>query len=214
MFEIPADLKGVDEIEAKILHVDTEEVERRLLAAGAQREGHFAVTEQRYHSNEAMRAAGFSGPRLRLLSNACRDQIEIAFKQKLPSLPLPGREDLGLPCKRRNEIEFTSTGAWNSEQGFQLMRMLLDDLFARRGFMLSGRTRFLQAGISYQIDSIRSADGSTERLPPPFLEIEGPSPAAILEAARAIGFNAEDLQPSTKQEMVEAHRQQTSVDGA
>ncbi|MFH1444499.1 MAG: hypothetical protein ABIG34_03855 [Candidatus Peregrinibacteria bacterium] len=209
MFENLANDTGNDEIEAKILGVDTEEVQQRLREAGAIHEGNFFITEQRYCPTDAMREKGLSGPRLRRLTGVHGEQLELTIKQKLPSLVLPSRTDLGPKFKRRTEHEFIQHGAAKGKRRYQLMQSLLDDTFTRRGDMLSARTRFVLGAVRVELDHILSCDGSSENLPPPFLEIEGPTPQTILEVARAIGYKIEDLCALTKQDVIEAHRQGT-----
>lgn len=210
MAEISAFPQGREEIETKILAVDPKETRRRLIDAGAGEGGHFTVTEMRYVATEALRAAGFSGPRLReLLDQQGVGQVELVLKRKNPALCLPGNEVLGPRFKWRTEHEVIVPSSAGERSSFTTLQAMLGIFGLQlRGHLVTSRTSYLLEGVRFEVDRILSFNGDSNCLPPPFLEIEGPTPERIAQAVEAIGYRIEDCVPLTKQQVIEAFRQQ------
>jgi len=197
---------GVDELETKILDVDRDALIERLRELGAVDLGSFAVTEQRYVANAQMEKHAMS-TRLRSLVGAGSRRVELVLKRKLPPIPVPGHESLGPRLKKRVEFEVALEKTKGDASRFDVMRFMLTV------YGLEERDRFVTNRLSYgigevrcELDQIVSYDNDDENLPPPFLEIEGPTADVIVATAGSLGYGAKDLSPLTKREVVEKFR--------
>ncbi|PIR48897.1 hypothetical protein COU80_01805 [Candidatus Peregrinibacteria bacterium CG10_big_fil_rev_8_21_14_0_10_55_24] len=203
MLKIPTTLHGTQELEAKILRVDPLMLQRRLEAAGAILDGHFDIQEQRYFPTPQMREEQLS-MRLRKLWDGNEDRVELVLKRKHDPRYVPGYESLGPCIKSRTEYELDLQNTVGCECRFALMKLILEACGVEpRDHITTTRTRYSRGEIRYEIERILSSEERKSPLPAPFLEIEGPTPLAIAEAARAIGYPASALSALTKRDLIE-----------
>ena len=202
MFKIDPSL-GTEELEAKILRIDPDALRAKLEAHGAVLAGHFNIEEQRYFPTERMIQDRLSA-RLRKLCDGNRDIVELVLKQKRDPLCIPGHESLGPVVKSRMEYEVKLEHTNGNGCRYALMKLILEELgLQQRDNIVTARTRYVRGKIHYEIDRILAYNGRTEQLPPPFLEIEGPTPYAIAEAAVAVGYPVNTLSALSKRDLIQ-----------
>lgn len=213
-FRVPDDIQGEEELETKILNIDVDAVRKALRKLHAKSDGEMSVTEQRYETTKNMKKHKLS-TRLRKLENHTRTSVELVLKKKHPREEIEGHEELGPRLKRRTEFELDLQNTTSSECRYSLMRTLMlayglkerDRITtARTQFILTGKLKGVHVDIE-RILSYKATKGRERKtnLPPPFLEIEGPTPAKIISTAKALGYDVEDLSPLTKRALIKKH---------
>jgi adenylate cyclase class 2 len=160
----------MQEIEAKILEIDVEAVKQRLSELGA----HFDFSEE-FFAIYFDDAAGRLGSQQQVLRLRKEGDVRLTFKAPHP------HTEAGI--RTREELEVTVGD-------FEGMRVILGRLgYVERLKMRKVRTQYSVGDVHIVID----AHIDDLAYIPPYLEIEGPSHAALFEMAGKLGFAREDL---------------------
>jgi adenylate cyclase class 2 len=156
----------MEEIEIKFLDIDPEQLEKKLIAQGAEKVGD-------YHYRRAV----FDYPDFRLDAQAAwlrlrdeGDKITLTFKQRLGTKEGSLRgDDTGMYEKEVVVSDFDAT-----------REIILKTGLIEKMYQENKRTRYVLDGIECDID--------TWPLIPPYLEIEGGNWESIYSTAKKLGF--------------------------
>ena len=195
---------GELEIEAKVLGIDFKELETMLRSLGAQLEGVFELTEQRF--GDAGQSVD-SRPSIRLrkktditpgrISHAI---VKLVRKEKLPSVVVAGVPRF--KCRQEHPLPVLD-GQNGDTYEINKAALLRRDLLPSHA-MVTRRTTYVLDDVRCEMDEVLQCNGQNVVVPP-FLEIEGPNPDAIIAAARRLGFSVEDLSPLSKKAVVKMY---------
>lgn len=161
------------EIEAKILEVDAKAIGRRLKALGTRKT--FDGTHEAFVFDDEQRSIHASHRLLRLRREVDRrgERVTFTFKRKVKTKSV------------KHAVEHETVVS-----SFDQARKILEGLGLRVTRVVRKRRKEYSLGRThYCLDSVGNI--------PTYLEIEAPSQAGVIAAARKLGFTKDDLKPWT-----------------
>ena len=163
------------EIEVKVLHVDLDEMERRLVELGGEKIGEEQQTNYLIDSATHPIAAGLGYLRIRRIQRYGSETIQCTFKEK--------KSDEGVRAYDEHTV-------------------IIDDaremlaIFALLGYGLVEEAKKHRISYAFKGCRIDLDRWDPESFPEPYMEIEGPSKEAIDEVIAALSVDREQV--STK----------------
>ncbi|WP_077075057.1 class IV adenylate cyclase [Aedoeadaptatus urinae] len=163
------------EIEVKVLHVDLDEMERRLVELGGEKIGEEQQTNYLIDSATHPIAAGLGYLRIRRIQRDGSETIQCTFKEK--------KSDEGVRAYDEHTV-------------------IIDDaremlaIFALLGYGLVEEAKKHRISYAFKGCRIDLDRWDPESFPEPYMEIEGPSKEAIDEVIAALSVDREQV--STK----------------
>jgi len=167
------------EVEAKILEIDVEKVQKQLKNLGAKKV--FDADMPTYWFDFEDNSLKKKGQLLRLRKKG--DETELTFKEKI------SKKDV----KIMEEIESLIC------DGEKFKQILEAVGFKVAGYFTKHRISYKLEGFSFELDTFENI--------PTYLEIEGLSEEKIFEMAQKLGFKKSDLKPWTGKDVLEYYKQ-------